>query len=79
MKNAVFWDVVPCRYFVNRRSSVTSGNKISTRRHIPENGILLPLKLIFKDEQVQGKLISHLHRDFESGERFLSLVLLVSV
>jgi hypothetical protein len=31
MKNAVFWDVAPCRYCVN---------KISTRRHIPEDGIL---------------------------------------
>jgi hypothetical protein len=67
MKNAVFWDVAPCRYFVDRRfggtyrrlltlvhrsrisytlnmevilSSETSVNKISTRRHIPEDGIL---------------------------------------
>jgi hypothetical protein len=30
MKNAVFWNVVPCRYFV----------KISTWRCIPEDGIL---------------------------------------
>jgi hypothetical protein len=80
MKNAVFWDVAPCRSRVNRRfggtyrlhlqgirnpramnqveqvlvdswisytlkmeaihSSETSVNKISTRRHIPEDGIL---------------------------------------
>jgi hypothetical protein len=59
MKNTVFWDVAPCRYFVNRRfgetyrlhlqgirnprairSSETSVNKISTRRHITEDGIL---------------------------------------
>jgi hypothetical protein len=71
MKNTVFWDVAPCRYFVNRRfggtyrlhlqgrsnprtmnqreqiasaiaicSSETSVNKIPTRRHIPEDGIL---------------------------------------
>jgi hypothetical protein len=76
MKNAVFWDMAPCRYFVNRRfgqtyhlhlqvalysylltlvhrswisstlkmeairSSETSVNKISTRPHIPEDGIL---------------------------------------
>jgi hypothetical protein len=86
MKNTVFWDVAPCRYFVNRRfggtyrlhlqstvqstvyssdsvysylltlvyrswisytmkmeairSSETSVNKISTRRHNPEDGIL---------------------------------------
>jgi hypothetical protein len=45
MKNVVFWDVVPCRYFVNRRfggklrSPETSVNKISTRSHIPEDGI----------------------------------------
>jgi bisphosphoglycerate-dependent phosphoglycerate mutase len=89
MKNTVFWDVAPCRYYVNRRfggtyrvhlqgrsnsgalnqleqiavysylltlvyrswiastlkveairSSETSVNKIPTRRHIPEDGIL---------------------------------------
>jgi hypothetical protein len=58
LKNAVFWDVAPCRYFVNLhtlvhrswisytltmeaiRSSETSVNKISTQRHIPEDGIL---------------------------------------
>jgi hypothetical protein len=28
MKNAVFWDVAPCRYFVNRRFGGTSVNKI---------------------------------------------------
>jgi hypothetical protein len=86
IKNAVFWDVAPCSYFVSRRfggtyrlhlygrrnpramnqrepvaveltpvhhswisstlkmvetlSSETSANKISTRRHTPEDGIL---------------------------------------
>jgi hypothetical protein len=73
MKNVVFWDVEPCRYFVSRRfggtyrlhlslqtpvhadSSLahflypedggeaflrTSDNKLSTRRHIPKDGIL---------------------------------------
>jgi hypothetical protein len=68
MKNAVFWDVAPCRYCVNRRfgerissifriekfasedfstlkmeairSHETSVYSISTRRHIPEDGIL---------------------------------------
>jgi hypothetical protein len=39
MKNVVFWDVGPCRYLVNRRSSETSVNKITTLRHIPEDGI----------------------------------------
>jgi hypothetical protein len=68
MKNAVFWNVAPCRYLVNRRfggtyrcshlltlvhrsrisytmkmeairSCETSVNTISTRRHIPEDGI----------------------------------------
>jgi hypothetical protein len=34
MKNGVFWDVVPCR------SSETSLHTRSTRRHIPEDGIL---------------------------------------
>jgi hypothetical protein len=60
MKNAVFWDVAPCRYCVNRRFGGTyrlhlQGRKIreqetgmsshlltiSTRRHIPEDGIFL--------------------------------------
>jgi hypothetical protein len=47
MKNAVFWDVELCRYFVNRRYSETSVNKIfvSARRHIPEDGILHGIKL----------------------------------
>jgi hypothetical protein len=52
VKNAVFWDVAPCTYFVNRswisytlkmeaiRSSETSVNKISALRHIPEDGII---------------------------------------
>jgi hypothetical protein len=59
MKNAIFWDVAPCIYFVKRhsggmyrlhlqgirnqeaiRSSETSVNKIYSRRHIPEDGIL---------------------------------------
>jgi hypothetical protein len=33
MKNAVFWDVVPCEFIINRRFG-------ETRRHIPEDGIL---------------------------------------
>jgi hypothetical protein len=78
MKNAVFWDMAPCRYFVKRRfggtyhlhltvwlsapaharsslavvlffsnlkmeairSSETSVNTMSTRRHIPQDGFL---------------------------------------
>jgi hypothetical protein len=40
MKNSVFWDVAPCRSGVNRRSSETSVHTRSTRRHIPEDGIL---------------------------------------
>jgi hypothetical protein len=39
-KNAVFRDVVPCRFCVNRRSSETSVHTRSTLRHIPEDGIL---------------------------------------
>jgi hypothetical protein len=68
MKNSVFWDVAPCRYFVNRRFGGTYrlhlqgirkpqamnqleqvavySYKISTRRHIPEDGILM-LFLLF--------------------------------
>jgi hypothetical protein len=56
MKNAVLWDVVPCRYLltlVHRswisytlkmeeiRSFETSVNKISSWPHVPEDGILL--------------------------------------
>jgi hypothetical protein len=40
MNNAVFWDVAQCRFCVNRRFGGTSVNKISTRRHIPEDRIL---------------------------------------
>jgi hypothetical protein len=40
MKNVVFWDVAPCRPWVNRRSSETSVNPGSTQRHISENDIL---------------------------------------
>jgi hypothetical protein len=35
MKNAVFWDVAPCRSCVNQRSSEISVHTRSTRRHIP--------------------------------------------
>jgi hypothetical protein len=31
LKNAIFWDVAPCRYCANRRSSETSVYTISTR------------------------------------------------
>jgi hypothetical protein len=42
MKNAVFWDVSPCRSCeLNPRSSETSDQyTISTRHHILEDGIL---------------------------------------
>jgi hypothetical protein len=52
MKNAVFWDVMPCRSCLNRhfgggtlrmeaiRTYETSFQTRSTRRHIPEDGIL---------------------------------------
>jgi hypothetical protein len=43
MKNAVFWDVAPSRYFVIPPEP--SVNKISTRRNIPEDGILHTYKL----------------------------------
>jgi hypothetical protein len=49
MKNAVFWDVAPCRYCVKRRFGGTSFYTIYTRRHIPDDGILL------------GKLTSAFH------------------
>jgi hypothetical protein len=38
LKNTVFWDVTPCRSCVNRRFGGTCTR--STRRHIPEDGIL---------------------------------------
>jgi hypothetical protein len=42
MKNAIFWDVAPCRSCeMYRRSSETSVNFTGSRRsHIPEDGIL---------------------------------------
>jgi hypothetical protein len=55
MKNAVLWDVAPCRYYVNRRfggkyrlhlqdrkicERGTVGLHKSTWRHIPEDDIL---------------------------------------
>jgi hypothetical protein len=39
-ENAVFLDVAPCRSYVNRRFGGTSVHIRSTRRHIPEDGIL---------------------------------------
>jgi hypothetical protein len=39
MKNAVFWDVAPCRSCVNRRFGGTSVHAKSIWRHIPEDGI----------------------------------------
>jgi hypothetical protein len=39
MKNAVFWDVAPCRSGENRRFGGPSV-RISTWRYIPEDGIL---------------------------------------
>jgi hypothetical protein len=56
MKNAVFWDVAPCRYGVNRRFGGTSLYTIYSRRHIPEDGI-------FHDKSSSG--ISH----FSVGNR----------
>jgi hypothetical protein len=40
VKNAVFWDVTPCRPCVNRCFGGTWVHTRSTRRHIPEYGIL---------------------------------------
>jgi hypothetical protein len=40
LKNAVFWDVVPCRSCVNRRFGGRSVHTRSIQRHIPEDGIL---------------------------------------
>jgi hypothetical protein len=66
MKNAVFWDVAPCRSCVNRRfggtylkmdvirSCETSFKKIYTRRHIPEDVILQVLKCYL--DELQGSV-----------------------
>jgi hypothetical protein len=40
MKNAVFWDVAPCVFLINGRSSETSVYNKLSRPHIPEGGIL---------------------------------------
>jgi hypothetical protein len=40
MKNAVFWDLAPCRSCVNRRFGGMLVQTRSTWRHIPEDGIL---------------------------------------
>jgi hypothetical protein len=40
LKNVVFLDVAPCRSCVNRRSAEISVHTRSSRRHIPEDGIL---------------------------------------
>jgi hypothetical protein len=40
LKNAVFWDVAPCRSCVNQRFGGTSVHTRFARRHIPEDGIL---------------------------------------
>jgi hypothetical protein len=40
MKNAVFWDVAPCRSCVERRFGGTSVHTRSIWHHIPEDGIL---------------------------------------
>jgi hypothetical protein len=40
VKNAVFWDVAPCRSYVNRCFGGTSVDTTFTRHHIPEDGIL---------------------------------------
>jgi hypothetical protein len=39
IKNAVFWEVVPCRSGVNRRFGETSVHTRSRRLHIQEDGI----------------------------------------
>jgi hypothetical protein len=41
MKNAIFWDVTPCGFCKNWRSSKTLFLTRATPRNIPEDGILL--------------------------------------
>jgi hypothetical protein len=47
MKNAVLWDVAPCRYCVNRRFGGTLVYTMSIWRHIPEDDILQKILMLF--------------------------------
>jgi hypothetical protein len=49
LKNAVFWDVAPCRSCVNRRSSETSVHTRSARCDIRDDGILFS-RVVCEDE-----------------------------
>jgi hypothetical protein len=73
MKNVVLWDVALCRSCMNRRFGGTyrlhlQGRKIreretsfhsrSTRRHIPEDGILsIYLLVLFFDREAGGRML----------------------
>jgi hypothetical protein len=57
MKNAVFLDVGPCRYYVNQSFGGTSVHTISTQRNIPEDGILqcrISLMIAYYKETYSG-------------------------
>jgi hypothetical protein len=56
VKNAVFWDVVPCRSYVNQHSSETSVHTSSTRRRIPEDGIYHGYFIFHKNQLIKTRV-----------------------
>jgi hypothetical protein len=48
MKNAVFWDAVPCGFFKTLRSSETSVLTRATRHNIREGGFLCRIMVHYR-------------------------------
>jgi hypothetical protein len=65
MKNAVFWDMAPCRSCVNRRFEGTSVYTRSRRRHIREDGILLWMRIVRVSADIR---IGHLPEHYDLNQ-----------